>query len=554
MSSTLSRPTLAPAPFPASAWRERPVQDEPALETTVVRYNAGHGPNSHVTLRWGRHLQPKDATTRVVRPLAKPMGLTLEELRGSKVERQICLPPINHTNLIIAGGVIDSLKLLSTGRFHYLQPAERRPYSIHITADPVRGWGRNQPQGPAITIGAGGAITPSATMAEMEALRTWEGNSEGLPIPSRSSSAEMVWSTFSEGLDLHMGGSSFPMGSSSARPFAFSAEKYRYAYVYRFEQIFFSASADGPLPGAATLFHGGIKPPETALFIQKVTYGKRLYVIVESEYPLETLGNHFGGSLEWIVLSAKLQRDSIASQARNHLSIRLLSQDGWTQVISDCTTLERAVDQYFQPPCSRPNLWPLSYHVCDLQGAPVSLVTTACLDGQQCLTSPKARVHLKSISFRAPSPRTTKATKRAGTGPLELHGNVQLRVAQERGRPSHGQGLSMAGPDNPEPIPAGTITVARKEAPLKLREGQAMTLGANEPTHYIDVAITSLDMSFEIEPFISRSPHLNAERWISTNSHKQTLRQMLLEGSMETTFHFQNGNDLLDLTIDIKPL
>jgi hypothetical protein len=98
------------------------------------------------------------------------------------------------------------------------------------------------------------------------------------------------------------------------------------------------------------------------------------------------------------------------------------------------------------------------------------------------------------------------------------------------------------------------MTIARREAPLKLNEGQPMEFALNAQERYIDVDLTSLDMTFEIEPFIGTSPHHAPGSWMTPHTRRQTLRQMMLEGSMQTTLQFHNGTHQLDITVDIQPL
>lgn len=555
MSSTLNRPTHVPAPLRRVAALERRTDDELTLESTVVRYHAGHGVNSHISLQWQRNLYPKDATTQTLTPFFKPMGLTKEEVRGSKVERDICLPPTCEGGELLPGGLIDSLKLLSTGRFHYLLPGQRCPYSITITPDPTSRTAPHPASNPPFTLAAGGDLSPAATLAELEALKQARspGGLGGITPPKRSSSTEMRWSTFAEGMALHVGGSSFPMAPSSANPFSFSAERYRHLYVYSFEQVVFSASA--PPPAAASdLFRDGEEPQRHVLFIENVKFGRRLYVIVESEYALETCANLSRGSLEWIVLSAKLQREDIAAQVRKHLSIRLLSQDGWIQQIHDYTTLNSAIDSYFQAANTATSLSPLAYQVCDLQGAPVSLVTTAWLDGQQCLTSPKARVHLKSITLRGSSPRKSRAGGAASAGPREIHGSVNLHVVDDQAGPVAGQGRTMDSGEQPGRVSSGSITLASKEAPLIIQEGQPLDVPLNGLDGTVDIDLTSLDMTLDMEPFIETSPHQGQDRWMSRQTPRQTLRQLVLQGATGTTFQFHKGHCQLDLTVEIQPL
>ena len=529
-SNGASQETLLPLP------QRRTLKAIP-LASKVVRYDAGHGQHSHVTIEWRTGIHNKDATMRTISPLKKPMCLTKEEVRGQKVEQEITLPQSSSNLNIIPGGIFDSQELLRSGEFKYLGWHKRKPYTITIDSTLAKQTSAT------VATQASGGISERAAAKSIQSLLE---SDNFIGIPNRSSSSEMQWSTFREGMGMSIGGSFFYLGLSGAQPFSFSSEKYRFLYAYTFEQLFFTASPTNPIP-SENLFNDSWALNEDALILQEVKYGRRLYVIIESEYGLEKCSSGLDGSLEWIVISAKLQQAQIAREAREHIKIRIQTQDGTSLVVSDYTQLERIIDTYFQSTCTENPICPLSYKVNDLQGTPVSLVTTAFLEGQHCLTSPKARVYLRQI-------KVCSDQKSDHTLSEEIYGSVNLHLYNEFGKQIQRNGQFI------EPLlglgksPTGTITIAKKDSPLKLVEGSPQEFGANEQGRYIDVDITSLDMTFQIEPIIKEKIGSGDTELVNSTEMKKKLRQMLIEGSTGTTFQCRHDKCLLELTVDIKPL
>lgn len=484
MSSVLTLPSSRSFAETLLPWAQRRPLKAIPLTSKVVRYDAGHGPNSYVTIEWRTGIHNKDTTTRTISPLTKPMCLTKEEVRGQKVERDITLPQGSSSLNIIPGGVFNSQALLRTGEFRYLGWQNRKPYTITICSASAK-----QTSATVSAQTATGGISESAAA---QAIQSLLASDNFIGVPNRSSCSEMRWSTFQEGMGMSIGGSFFCLGLSGAQQFSFSSEKYRFLHAYTFEQVFFTASTTNPCE-PEDLFNDARALNEDALILQEVKYGRRLHVIIESEYGLERCSNGLGGSLEWIVISAKLQQAKIAKEASEHIRIRIQTQDGISLVIDDFASLQRVVDAYFQSPCAENPICPLSYKVSDLQGKPVSLVTTAFLEGQHCLTSPKARVYLREI-------KVCGEDNSKETFSEEIYGSVNLHLYNEFGRQIHRNGQFIEPLLGLGSAPTGTITIAKKDSPLKLVEGRPQKFGVNEQGKYIDVDITSLDMTLLPSP------------------------------------------------------
>jgi len=539
MSSSLTIPsqsTFQGVPTPRQQARKLKVIPS---STKVFRYNAGYGPNSHVTIEWCKGLHAKDSISRSISPLTKPMCLTKEEVRGQKVENELMLPQESSALQMIPGGIFDSQELLCSGEFKYLNWDKRTSYEIKITSALAKQTSAT------ITTTEGSGLSEFAAASAIQSL-TSVANLASIPI--RWSSSEMRCSTFQESMGLSIGASFFYMGLSGEEAFSFSAEKYRHLYVYTFDQVFFSAVAESPRQ-RVDLFSSpsSFELREDALFLQEVKYGRRLYLLLESEFALDSAASHLSGGLEWIVISAKLQQQRIATKASKHIRIRIQSQAGTSVVVTDYTKLQATIAGYFNSPCSEHPIAPLSYKAADLSGAPVSLLTNAFLDGQHCLKSPKARVYISEIKIAQAENHHHDASE-------EIYGSVNLHLYNALGRKVYRNGQSIESSQGPCMTPTATMIVARQDAPLKLCEGKPESFGIADAEKYIDIDITSLDMTFHFEPIIKEKVATGDRTFAINPESNKNLRQMLLEGSTATTFQCRHESCLLELTVNIEPL
>jgi hypothetical protein len=357
----------SPPPKPRSDWRSFNVVPS---TTKAVRYQGGQGPESHVSIQWCKGIHSMDATTHTLSAPSSSPGLPKEEVRGQRVETEINLPPNASSPNLIPGGVFDSQELLNSGRFTYLIWEKRKPYTIHGNGCLAK---RTEST---IKSKQGQGINETGAIRAIQALID---PSNFVGTPERHASSEMRWSTFADGMGIQIGGSFFYLRSQGAKPFAFSSNKYSHLYVYTFDQVFLTARAESPAQIAPIL--GDIETAnEDALILVETKYGRRAYVIIESEIALESQLDISRGGLEWIVVSAKLEQPRCREAMAERITIRLQTQDGKTFTAHNMTQLQTSIDSYFQSSCADNPIAPLSFKVSDLDGTSVSLLTSAFLD------------------------------------------------------------------------------------------------------------------------------------------------------------------------------
>lgn len=502
------------------------------LPNKIVRYDAGDGPDSHVTLQWSKGITPKDDTKRTITPLTNPMCLTKEEVRGQMVEGEIVLPRGQAALQLLPGGVFDGQVLLTAGEFKYLKWEKRKTYGLSVSSNLAKKTNATVEAAP------GGGINESAAQSVVKSL-TKPANFVGMP--NVSSTSQLKRSTFRESMGLNIGASFFYMGISGSNQFAFSSERYRYMYVYSFDQAFLAVSADGiSKPQDAFSDATGLGPD--ALFIREVKYGRRLYVIMESEFDLEKVSNDLSGSLDWGVVSGKLRVQNTSSKVSQYITIRIETQGGNPVSVTNYTKLQEALDGYFASSYGVNDLVPLSYKVTDLNGTPVSLLSKAFLDGKHCLKSSSARLRLKQMVVIKEDDNEPDRSE-------QIYGSIILRLFNEKG-----QQVSANGGVMPSGIvPTGVISIASENQPYRLVESKPKIFNPNEQGFYINVKLTSLDMVFNVVPLIKEEDDFGDDTFVTNNKLNKSLRQMLVEGSTSTTFEFRHDASLLALTVEIEP-
>jgi hypothetical protein len=533
----LSIPSAPALSQSVTAWPQKRSLRVVPLTTKVVRYEAGQGADSHVTIQWCKGIPAKDTITRTISSLSKPMCLTREEVRGQKVEHEIMLPPGSSALKLIPGGIFASQELLTSGTFLYQGWETRQSFTLH-------GQGHLAPkQEIVISAKAGGGLQEQDAM---DALQILMDPGRCSAPPKRSACSEMCWSTSQDSMGFNIGGSFFYMGLAETQQFSFSSDKYRYLYVYMFDQVFGSATAELPSDEADLLSHVE-SLSEDALFLLETKYGRRVYVIMESEAALENYSNGIPGGLEWLIISAKLQQPSFARRANGHIRIRLQTQDGTWLNVDDYAQLQATIDDYFCTSCQENPLSPLSYKVSDLDGTPVCLLTTAFLDSQHCLTSPKARVQLREIKLSETDPMDPIISE-------EIYGILNLHLFHPLNHQLIGNGHSLDASPPLKHTLAGSITIASQDTPLKLTRGKTTSFDSQDSGKYIDVDISSLDMFFQVEPVLQEKALIPGNHSFSSNTDsKKKLRQMLMEGSMRTTIQCEHAKCRLELTLEITP-
>ncbi|MFA6057224.1 MAG: thiol-activated cytolysin family protein [Taibaiella sp.] len=502
-----------------------------SVARTSCRYESANG---HVSVAFENKQPDVNEIKSKSIPLSAPMCLTKEEVKGKKVENELVIADGSKALSILPGGVIDGETLLQSGQFNYVKFDKRKPISVSTPSN--------------LFIKTSETINPSGNTNIESSLRAGVNKIKSPSnlvnknaVPNAASNLNVQTSTLMEKTGLDIGASFFYMGISVDDSFSFSSEKYRYMYLYEFEQTCLSVVANS-VSSPADIFTDNTSMNKNWLYIKEVKYGRRLYVLIESEYDLEEYANELNGNLNWGVVSAAYKQKNTGSSFFSKTNIRILTQGGTSLAISDPADLKAAIDNYQSKKFSELEIVPLSYKLTYMDGKPVSMVSHAFLDSNNCLAISKVRVRIKSL-------RCVKSDD-GGTNE-QIFGGVGVRLINTAGKMVAVDGKTIL----PSPLPySGYIQYAKESAPLILKEGQPKEFSASQQGKYLDLNISSLDMQIQLLPFMKEDDDITDDTFLTDDKMKKSIRQMLIDGSTICDFEFRDDQSNVVLTMEIMPL
>jgi hypothetical protein len=488
-------------------------------EASGYKFEGKNSKNGYVRIQLERGKTSRDD---IKRKQVKPEGqmcLSAEEVSGTKIESEIVIPDSTLALGILPGGVIDPDMLLSSGVFVYQNMDLRKPYSVSTTSNLAQRKNVNVEGDRRNGINESKARNAILTLASPANFRN--------QMPNVGSTSTMDVSTFNESMGLEIGASFFYLGVGAKADFGFSSDKYRYMYLYQFDQTFLPIMAD-QVNSADDLFTEPVKNSDKLVYIREVKYGRRLYVLVESEYDLEEYSQELKGKANWVAVSGAFAESSSGSKLQSKTNVRIITQGGKFVALTDPAKLQKTVDDYFQSKYSENDIVPLSYTLTYLDGSPVSLVTESFLNGRNCLKSDTIRVLLKEV----------KLQKTDNDKPQEIYGGAKIKIF---------------GENDQKPAANGTVTFAAKETPLELKPGQSKSYGPNDQPRYFEFKISDLDTVIEISPFMSEKDSLNDDEFSTNDKFKKSVRQILTEATTTQGFELQTKQTNTKLVFEIIP-
>jgi hypothetical protein len=495
-----------------------------------VRYNVTNG---YVSVKYEMNGKAVDNIVTKSTPLNSAMCLTREEVKGQKIESELVIADPKKATQILPGAVIDGSKLLNTGEFVYVKMDKRKPVTLSTTTNMAK-----------LTMAT---VTPSGN-ENIEAkirsrLQTLTRASNMTGTPSEYSDATMKTSTSKENTGLKIGASFFYMGVSAEDNFSFSSEKYRYMYLFEYEQVCIPVLANA-ISSPSDVFTDNSPAADNHYYIREVKYGRRLYVLVESQTDQESYFNKFTGGVDWGVVGAEYSQENRESFFASTTNIRVLAQGGQPVALTDITKLKETMDKYFAAPLKDINIVPLSYKLTSLTGTPVSMLTNAFLNGNNCLDAKKVRIRIKNIKCEVADD---------GDYTEQVYGAVTVLLYDAAGKVVAADGKKVL-PNPGTQVPTGFIRYAPESAPLVIRAGGLKEFTSDQQDKYIDVSISNLDMTIEVKPAMKEKDEISDDVFVTDNKLKKTIRKMLMEGSTTTTFEFRHDKSVMKMTIEITPL
>lgn len=491
--------------------------------------------NGKVNISFGRAIPARNDIKTKSSPAEGALCLTREEVKGQRVESELVIADGARALALLPGGVIDANRLLNTGEFIYVGMDNRKPVALSTTSNLVRQVSAT------VQPGKNNNSIEEELRTKVQSL-TRPSNLNGMP--NVRSSSEVSISTLQETIGVNIGGSFFYMGVSAESNFKFSSKQYRYMYVYQFEQECLPVLANA-ITSPEDVFRDNPQNNNNWLYVREVKYGRRLYVLMESEYDLKKYAAELNGSLEWGVVSANLKTKTKGSSLSEKTNIRVLTQGGTFVSITDPANIQRELDKYFAAPFKQMDIVPLSYKLTYLDGTPVSMVTQAFLDGKNCLANNRVRVRISKIECQKADDNKQNE---------EVYGSATIQLFNSAGQEVMGDGKTPA----PPMAVAGSFSYGSKDAPLVITEGpgKGKTFDLNQQGKYFDFLIQDLDTKLEIKPVLKEKDNgFNADDdFITQDRLKKSLRQMLLEGSTSPVFEFRFKNAVILIYFEIIPM
>jgi Thiol-activated cytolysin len=505
-------------------------QARPDLVTISRTYKSKNG---NVDIVFEKNKEAKDGIRTKSLPTKDAMCFTIEEVRGQRIENEIIIADGSKATRILPGSVIDASQLLNTGDFKFINGKNRKTITLTLA---TKGASKKKQ-----------IVTPQNDV-NIEAdlrVKTYQllspKNIEGMP--NMNSSSEVDIATLKETIGLNTASSFFYLGIKANDEFNFSLEKYRYMYMYTFEQACMTVFSD-EISSPEDLFTDNTKLNNNFLYIREVKYGRRINVLVESSYDLMNTSYAAGGQVSLKAVSASLEGKASLSKETKQINIRAYTQGGSPLAITDESQVEKALEAYFAKGFKEIDIVPLAFKMTYMDGVPVSQVTNAFLDGKNCLKAEKVRVRIKSIECKKVDDSKNNE---------ELYGSVAITMFNAYGMPVATDGKTNLMPTQ---MPTGSFNFGSKDVPINLNQGEVKEYSETEQGKYKDLYISNLDMLFVVLPQVHEKDNgfNKDDDYITENKLSRTLRQMLLEGSTNQTFEFRRKGSVVLLHFEITPM
>lgn len=518
------------------------------LTPTSYRFETEHG-KIEMKLQPGK-VSANEIKSTIAATNNEAMCLTKEEVRGKKTENTIQVTDASRATKILPGVVISGEELLGKGGdFRYFNMSNRKSFGLRTTSNLAK----------SVTT----VVTPkngeSFENAIADATHALKNPDNFRATPSWNDTKDIYTSTVTDKTKLEMGASAFFMGVSASDNLSFSSERYRYMYVLTFVQDCLTISAD-QISSPGDLFTDNTDFRSDLYYIQQVNYGRRLYLLLESEYDLVKYENQFSGSLNWGGVKAAYSQKNAGSKLKTMTNLKVITEGGVGLPIIDPTNIkqvEKAITDYFNTPFSKFDILPLSYQLTNLRGESISLVSEAFLNGQNCLDKNKIRVKIKELKcINADDKNDEKSEQVYGAVPIFLY-NSKKQIVGVDGK------TRTPGGNHPviDAVPTYSISYGKKDAPLIIIQGiNPPNRGAFDEKSpalsdkYVDLTISDLDMVLEIKPWLNESDDFSDDEFKRQNNFKMSLRQMLLEGKNYQTFEFTDDASVVHLTVSVEPI
>lgn len=510
----------------------KPFKIEEAMEGKVFKKDAGS-----VTVKFSKNSLSSNSIKPKISELNDPKCLTIEETKGLKIESEIVVADGTRAIQLMPGIVISGEKLLNTGQFIYQNMANRKAIELSTTSSSVR---NNR-----ISIPASSDLPNNQTMESVLRSRVAQFTSTNNLVqgnfPSRGSQFSTYTSTLTESTGLNIGASFFYMVGGAQAQFNFSSDSYKFMYVCNVEQLclpIFSNQINKP----SDVFTDNTSANDDLLYVRSVNYGRRLYVILESEFDLEKYDANFSANMDYGALKSNIESHINNERFSSKTNLKVLTQGGQPFPISssDYAIILQKIDEYFSIPSNTIDLVPLSYMLTDLNGNPVSMTSFANFRGKNCVDQNKIKINVSSLQVTN-SKNPNKVDK--------IFGSVDVRLFN---------GNQLVAADGISPLPptfnfTRQIKIATKEDPFFMSNQGEDGEGTRNLNLNTELKFPTLDLRLQIIPKITEKRNNAADLdFVTDEKFNMSIRNMLINGEGNMVFDFRSGEITYKLFMNVS--
>lgn len=457
--------------------------------------------------------------------LSNARCLSQDELTGISYEAEIQVSdPTSVASVLLPGAIINGDDFIA-GKGIKLEQMRNRKATIMRCSVPA-----NRTQIPV------SSQDPNMFEAKLIEAKNQLISFDNFPTPPTMKEELRIYeSTGSELLSVRVHGAGRYLIANAKAGFNFTKSEYKYKYVFSWLQTSFSLSTNS-FESLEDLLIDPSQLNGNELYVSEVVYGRRLYVVVESEYDLTQIDADFKGGMDLAVLSAKLKASTQYESLKTRLSVEAYS-NGIHLTDFDKNDIEGSVRKFMSQQFQNIGApVPISFKLIDLQKNPIILEVVNSLSDRYCVTNSKVRIRIKSAELI-----------KSDSDSRKFYGSINFILTL------NGSRVGLNGQSRPNDAPANQIPFFSKENTITLQLNKPESWGINEQGFYRDIQLGSLDLNVKVEPEIYRQRNNDSDPLLLTaNRMNRTVRRMLMDGTMEQTFILNfNNKDEIKLVIEL---
>lgn len=475
------------------------------------------------------------------------MCLTKEEVRGQKIESTIEIANPSAVANLNPGCLFSARDFINNPEhIEFIEVKNRKPFNLTINASDVKRATARVNAVPGEDV-AGKIRIALNELKDSDNFKVW---------PNLNSEPEMIESTHKETTKVKIAASASFMGINAEDQFGFKNEHSTHMYIFSYKHDCFSIGAEQVTSPGDLFVNAPSNLGNDWCYVSEVIYGRRIYVVIESEYSLDSYYNIAKAKIDWEFFKAKFESEVEHKSVDEICKVRVVTKGGTPVPITGFKDIPKEIDKALN--ANPQNLLPVAIKVTNLEGKPVSLVTEAFLDTNRCITTHKVKVYLKKLLC------TNVDDGNSNDGTEQVYGSIYVYTPAQKGvEMVKGQGTGL--PTYPgywnatknfstHGVWLSIIPYAKQKATINLRQDTPVTWENSPELKDKEVSLNfeNLDTMIYLYPTLSEYDTSSADDVFETNERFcMSIREILLGGHNEKTFVFSHEDSRIEMTIGI---